>query len=325
MSNQISGAVSGPFIAPLVMRDAFGNERIVIDVAGNLYPQAGYNKSYYVDVNAGVNTNDGLSWSTPLKTLAPAIVLNNANIASGAVGWAARNAIYFKGDNNEASKETLITLPNKCDVIGVGSYDHKPYPEMIGNHLIGAGAYMGTRFINMGFRSLAAGGVIMTVPTTTSGLAFIGCHFDGSTAVVATIGLLATAVEMLSVVGCTFKGGFSTTAIDIGAGESNGLLIRDNIIGSAKKGIRVSSTMTCSVRQAYIMNNMFNCAGTVASGIIIDDASGKIVIAGNRGRSGGDGKLASTLVSGTGMAVDNQFSHAAGNSIYPVQVDIVAP
>lgn len=317
MPNQISGAVSGPFIAPLVMRDASGNERIVIDTAGNLYPQAGYNKSYYVDVNAGVDTNDGLSWSTPLKTLAPAIVLSNANIASGAVGWAARNVIYFKGDNNEASKETLITLPNKCDVVGIGSYDHRSYPVMIGNHVIGAGAYMGTRFINMGFRSLAAGGAIFTAPTTTSGLQFINCYFDGRTTTPATKAIVLTAVEEAAIIGCKFIGKYSATTIDIGTGSSRALLIKNNEIESGAIGITVHASMTCADAIAMIINNVFDVVT-----LVIDENSDKVLIGGNRGRTSADGQVGNTIDYNAVFAYDNIFAHSQGVSQYPVLVTI---
>jgi hypothetical protein len=302
-----------------------GAEVNVFDNYGNLVNM--FNNDgmiYYVDVNAGVDTNNGLSWGTAFKTLAVAFAASNATIVASTKGtgrgWAARNTIYFKGDNDEAHKEVLITLPNKCDVIGVGSYDHHPFPILIGNHVIGAGAYMGTRFINMGFRSPAAGGVIMTVPTTTSGPQFLGCCIMGDSTTPATKGILATGVEMLKIKGCRFMGAFSAEAIELGAGESNGLLIEDNIIQSGAVGILASSTLTCTARDALIRNNTFDVAT-----ITVNDLSGKILMHGNRGRSAGNGKLASTLVFGTGMAVDNQFAHAAGNSIYPVQVAIVAP
>jgi hypothetical protein len=304
--NKVSG-IEGVFQGPAGYESQiFGNV-----VAGN---------RYYVDVNFGSDSNNGSSWERPFKTLAAAIVASNANIALNSKGWAARNQIYYKGDNKEADAETLITLPNKCDVIGVGSYDHHPFPILIGNHVIGAGAYMGCRFINMGFRSPAAGGVIMTVPTTTSGLQFLGCHIMGDSTTPATKGILATAVEMLKIKGCRFIGAFSTDAIELGAGATNGLLIEDSIIQSGAAGIVASSTLTCALRDAIIRNNTFDVAT-----ITVNDASGKILIHGNRGRSAGNGKLASTLVFGTGMAVDNQFGHAAGNSIYPAQVAIVAP
>jgi len=312
MGNNISGAVSGPFIAPLVMRDAFANERIVIDTAGNFYPNDGYNKSYFVDVNAGLDTNDGLSWSTPLKTIAPAIVLSNANIASGAVGWAARNAIYFKGDNNEAAKETLITLPSKCDVIGVGSYDHRSYPVMIGNHVIGAGAYMGTRFINMGFRSLTAGGVIFTAPTTTSGLQFIGCYFDGRTTTPATKAIVLTAVEEAAIIGCKFIGKYSTTTIDIGTGSSRALLIKGNQIESGAIGITVHASMTCADAVAMILNNVFSVVT-----LVIDENSDKVVIGGNRGTTSAAQTLALILDYNSALAYDNIITSATVTSIYP--------
>lgn len=274
---------------------------------------------YYVDVNAGLDTYDGLTWATAFKTLAVAITASNASIAAGASGWAARNRIYFKGDNNEAHKETLITLPNKCDVIGVGSYDHRPNPVMIGNHVIGAGEYMGTRFINMGFMSLAAGGAIFTVPTTTSGLAFIGCHFDGRTAEPATYGVVATGVEQLSIVGCDFIGAYSAAAISIGAGSGRSLLIKDNIIESGAVGVLVSSSYTCASGGGIgkIIDNVFH-----VTTLAVNDASSKCVVGGNRGASLGDGQVTNILVYNDNLGYDNILAHSQGVSQYPVLVTI---
>lgn len=273
--------------------------------------------TYYVDVNAGADTNDGLSWEYPLQTLAAAIVLSNANIAAGASGWANRNRIFYKGDNAEAAAETLITLPNKCDVIGVGSYDHRDTPMMIGNHLIGAGAYMGTRFINMGFLSPAAGGAIFTVPTTTSGLCFIGCVFDGRSTVAATIGLSLTAVEQAKVIGCRFIGKFSTEAIYIGTGESRALLIEGNHIESGAIGIAVHASATCSDARAMILNNVFDVVT-----LVVDDNSDKFLIGGNRGRTSANGTVALTIDYNAVFAYDNIFAHSAGVSQYPVMAAI---
>lgn len=272
---------------------------------------------YYVDVNAGLDSYDGLTWETAFKTLAAAITASNASIAATAAGWASRNRIYYKGDNNEASAETLITLASKCDIIGVGSYDHKPYPELIGNHVIGAGAYMGCRFINMGFRSPAAGGVIFTVPTTTSGLAFIGCNFDGRSTTPATKAVLATAVEQLTIKGCRFIGKYSTTAIDIGTGSSRALLIEGNVIESGAIGITVHSGMTCADAAAMILHNVFDVVT-----LIIDDNSDKAVIGGNRGATSANGTVALTIDYNAALAFDNTFAHSAGASIYPALVTI---
>lgn len=267
---------------------------------------------YYVDVNAGLDTNTGSTWGTAFKTLSKAFVVSNASIAAGASGWAARNKIYFKGDNNEAAKETLITLPSKCDVIGCGSYDHRAYPVLIGNHVIGAGAYMGTRFMNMGFKSLAAGGVIFTAPTTTSGLQFIGCFFDGRTAVPATKGIVLTAVEEAAIIGCKFIGKYSATTIEIGAGESRALVIANNIIESGAIGITVNIGATCSDAAAKILNNQFNVVT-----IVIDENSDKFVIGGNRGTTSAAQTLALIIDYNAALSYDNIFTSATATSIYP--------
>ena len=295
---------------------AKGSEVPIIDRYGNLTRI--FNNDgvvYYVDVNAGSDGNNGLSWETAFKTLAVAIIASNATIAASPYGtgrgWAARNTIYYKGDNAEAAAETLTTLPSKCDVIGVGSYDHRPMPFMIGNHVIGAGAYMGTRFYNMGFLSPAAGGVIFTVPTTTSGLAFYGCHFDGRSTVAATKAILATAVEQLTIQGCRFYGKFSATTIDIGAGSSRALLIKDNIVESGAIGITTHASMTCADAIAVIANNIIN-----AVTLCIDENSDKVAVIGNRGTTAANSG-ATTLDYNAALGSDNQFTSANGVLAYP--------
>ena len=282
------------------------------DIAGGL---GSIGDVYYVDVNAGVDTNDGKSWQYAFKTLAAAIVASNASIAAGAAGWANRNRIFFKGDNDEAHKETLITLANKCDIIGVGSYDAKPYPVMIGNHVIGAGAYMGCRFINMGFKSLAAGGDIFTVPATTSGLAFIGCHFDGATAVPATGAIVATTIERLSIIGCDFVGAFSDAVIELAGTEFNSLMIADNIIQGGQQGIDVKATVTTSIRSGYILRNYINC---VTEGI--NEASGKLYVHDNRVVTAAAKGVAGAgaIVAGAKMMLNNYISCSdVANAIVP--------
>ena len=272
---------------------------------------------FYVDVNAGAAGNDGTSWESAYKTLAAAIAASNESIAAGASGWAARNRIFYKGDNNEDDAETLITLANKCDIIGVGSYDHRPYPVMIGNHVIGSGAYMGCRFINMGFLSPAAGGVIFTAPTTTSGLAFLNCHFDGRSTTPATKALMLTAIEQCSILGCDFIGKYSTTTIDIGTGSSRALRINNNFIESGAIGITTHASMTCADAIATILNNVFDVVT-----LFIDDDSDKCLVGGNRGRTQADGTVVLTMDYNDNIAYDNVFAHSAGVSQYPVLVTI---
>jgi hypothetical protein len=267
---------------------------------------------FYVDGNNGVDTNDGKSWDTAFKTMAVAFAANNASIAANAKGWAARNKIFVKSDNKEANKETLITLPNKCDVIGCGSYDHRSYPVFIGNHVIGAGAYMGTRFINVGFQSLAAGGVIFTVPTTTSGLAFIGCHFDGRGTTPATKAIVATAVEQLSIIKCDFIGKYSTTTIELGAGATRNLRILENYIESGAIGITVNASLTCADAIGFIDRNTFAVVT-----LVIDDNSSKLSCNDNRGFTAAAKEIATVMDCNEITCVNNIFGNATGVGVYP--------
>ena len=291
----------------------FADDLRLNEVLDKIQPPAG--TVYYVESNVGDDTNDGLSWTNAFKTLAVAFVASNASIAlASGTGWAARNKIYVKSDNNEAASETIITLPNKCDVIGVGSYDAKPFPEFIGNHVIGAGAYMGTRFINVGFRSLAAGGAIFTVPTTTSGLEFIGCNFDGNSTIVGTYGIVATAIEKLKIIGCNFRGLFSVAAISLGTGSMKGMEITDNFIESGAIGILVNSGLTCTGNIGRILRNVFSVVT-----LIVDENSDTLMIGDNKGATESDGTLVLTLDYNAALCFNNMIACTSGTvSTYPI-------
>jgi hypothetical protein len=179
---------------------------------------------------------------------------------------------------------------------------------------------MGTRFINMGFLSPAAGGVIFTVPTTTSGLAFYGCHFDGRSTVAATIGILATAVEQFTVEGCRFYGKYSTATISIGTGSGRAMLIKNNIIESGAIGITVNASYTCADSDGMILNNMFDVVT-----IIVEDLSDKCMVSGNRGHSDSNGSLDETFDTNALLSSDNIFACSAGTqSYYPAFASIPA-
>jgi len=270
-------------------------------------------EDFFVDVNAGVDTNSGKSWATSVKTYAVAVALSNASIAAGASGWAARNRIFFKGDNDEAHKETIVALPNKCDVIGVGSFDQHSFPMMIGNHAPVA-ASMGCRFINMGFESLATGGAIMTLTTANNGVKFHGCTFYGHTATPATYGLVTAANAELEVIGCNFVGAFSVAAIRLGAGVANGTIIKDNWIQSGAIGISVGA-LTCDVNEnPIITGNYIKCVT-----LVIDDDSDKCALIKNYGITAAADTLSLILDYNSAMSIDNIITDATVTAIYPVR------
>lgn len=210
---------------------------------------------YYVDNNFGADTYDGLSWDTPYKTLAKAIGVSNTYIAANSRGWANRNRIFYKADTETAD---LVVFPNKCDVIGVGSYDANDKPGITGNHVpVNAGNY-GTRFINVWFKAPADASPIVTLASSTSGCQFLGCTFSATATT--TIGIQATASPFLKVRGCRFEGAFVTSYITLGAGESGGTEITDNVmVDAAAAGIVINSSATTSWR-SLIADNFIQAA-----------------------------------------------------------------
>ncbi len=268
---------------------------------------------YYVDGNVGDDTLDGLSWDNAMKTLAVAFATSNL-VTAAAAGIAKRNRIYYRGALAEGSTEVLVTLPNKCDVIGVGSFGTNTMPMLIGTHVIGAGDYDAVRFINFGFESVAAGGVIFTVPGTTAGLEFIGCKFNGDSTTEATIGLLATAVLNLKVINCEFIGKISTAAISLGAGAADGLLIAGCVIESGAIGILVDASFTCAAKMAKILANWFAVVT-----LIVDENSDKVMITDNKGVTESDGTLVLTLDYNAALSVNNMIACTSGTaSTYPI-------
>ena len=130
---------------------------------------------YFVDLN--VSTSGAGSMQDPFSTVAAAITASNTSIALTANRWwARRNRIFVMGDGID---EDLTVLPEKCDIIGIGS-DLVPYPRITGHHTI-AVAKVGCRFINMGFQADGTGDLFV-VPAGCHGLQFIGGHMQASAA-----------------------------------------------------------------------------------------------------------------------------------------------
>jgi hypothetical protein len=227
--------------------------------------------TYFVDNNCGSDSNDGSSWERCFKTLAKAVAVSNVDIARGSDRWARRNTIYYCADTETAD---LVAFPNKCDVIGVGSYDANVSPGITGNHVpVNAGNY-GTRFYNIWFKAPADASPIVTLASTSSGIQFINCTFSATATT--TIGIQATASPFLKVIGCRFEGAFVTSYITFGAGEAGGTEILDNrFCDAAAKGIITASTTSSS--WAMILRGNYIEATT----IIVDDDGDELWISKN--------------------------------------------
>lgn len=283
--------------------------------------------TYYVDGNAGSDGYDGLSWWTepgtlkgPKKTLAAAITASNLTIAThpflAGAGFAARNEIHIKGD---MLVEDLTVLANKCDIVGEGSHDANPMATIQGNHAIAGAAHLGCRFINVRFTVPSGGGDIFTIPTTTSGQAFIDCVFNAHQSTKAGGAIVATASHALKVQRCRFIGAFSDAVIELGAGAINDCILEDNYIEGANQGIDVSASLTMTLpQQGYIRGNTFKT--TLAC---INDASGLFVLAENNGVTLAARGInnAGAVVGSRALSVNNYFTCSDVSFVWPVPME----
>jgi hypothetical protein len=193
--------------------------------------------AFYVDGNAGKDTNDGTSWATAVKTIAAGIALADNDIAK-TNHWDRRNRLYVNGG---AYKESLTRFPEKTDIIGCGCTDFLAKAKLIGVQ-VPATAVMGCRWINMAFQNVTAA-VTVDLAASNHGAAFIGCDFLGN-------GTTTKALEIndcvdVVVTGCRFQG----TTYNV-----------KQLIGIQVSGVATNNNL-------YIADNYFNCA----VGIIIDD------------------------------------------------------
>lgn len=161
-----------------------GGDQMVIAAGGQILVEPGGSimsgnptgaADYFVDLNVSA-TGEG-SMQSPFATIAEAITASNASIGLTANRWwARRNRIFVMGDGIE---EDLTVLPEKCDIIGVGS-DLVPYPRVIGHHTV-AVAKVGCRIINMGWQADGTGDLFV-IPAGCHGFMVIGGHVQPSAA-----------------------------------------------------------------------------------------------------------------------------------------------
>ena len=268
--------------------------------------------TYFVDNNSGSDSNDGATWESAFKTLPYATTISNLDIARGSDRWARRNTIYYCADTETAD---LVAFPNKCDVIGCGSYNANTKPGITGNHVpVNAGNY-GTRFINIWFKAPADASPIVTLASTTSGCQFIECTFSATATT--THAIKSTASPFLKVIGCRFEGATVTAAISILAGESGGTEILNNYFtDGAAVGILLNASTTSSWG-SFIAHNIIKSAT-----LTINDASSLYHVVDNDLISlatvTGYDTPAEALVCNAALASRNHLTAANVNFDYPI-------
>ena len=276
-----------------------------------LGPTIGAKTVYYVEGNAGNDSNSGLSWPEAFKTLAVALAASHADIGSGSTGWASRNVIYLKAD---ATAETLTKLAQKTTVIGVGSCDGNGSARVTGSHTI-AGTYSGCHFVNVDFLSAAGATTIFTLPTGAGGTEFHGCHFLSSAAAnVAAIKI--TAVTNFVVDGCQFvgpwadAGTWTTAAIDIATGTANHTQIRNSTFQVTGTGLGIRVNAGRSGANSFIRDNLFMTAA-----MAIDENSDTFYVVDNRIIVGVNAAAGTSVDIGDLLSVNNLVTGADGNTL----------
>lgn len=262
---------------------------------------------YFVDNNSGNDGNLGDSWEYPLKTLARAVTLNNLDIARGSDRWARRNTIFYCADTEAAD---LVAFPNKCDVIGCGSYDANSKPGITGNHVpVNAGNY-GTRFINIWFKAPADAAPIVTLASSSSGIQFINCTFSATATT--THAIQATASPFMKVRGCRFEGAVTTAVISILAGQAGGTeIVGNDILESAAVGILINASTTSSWL-SFIKGNFIHAAT-----FCVDDNSDLFALVRNDMVSLAD-DYATGLDINSALAVGNEYTAPNVAGPYPI-------
>lgn len=275
---------------------------------------------YFVNSNLAATAGTGYTWDTAFKTLSEAMAVSHAAIASGRAYWAAMNRIFYKGDSNT---EVLTTLAQKTYIIGVGSGGgHRSMPCIVGEHIIGAVAYVSCVFVHMGFMPATNNGDIFTTPKEMNGLAFIGCDFQSENgAAIAGSAIVATGMSNLRIENCKFGTKFSDSVLELkpSATRMEQCIIKNNTIIGADKGIEFVTGLAPS--SAYtgpiVEGNTIHTAG-----LCIDDADQAYVrvVRNNCITAADDGTAGVGIIKcNVKTAVDNKVSSAAGqNADFPV-------
>jgi hypothetical protein len=303
MSYTIQKSIIGPRLGLdkddnlLVKGQVIGNYQTSPNVFGS-----NIGKDYYVAGNYGSDSNSGRSWSNPFLTVAHAMAVSHADIATSP-NFANRNRIWISGDE---FTENLTAFAQKTDVIGVGSDNGIPTATIIGHHAPVAAAY-GARFINVNFQ--VDSGIGVDLVGNTGGAQFLYCYFsaDGG-----TTGVRATGGTDFNFIGNTFRywsGTWSTAAISLATGGSPRTIITDNYITDSTVGILVNAGRTGT--GSIINNNL-----VVSTGITINDASSTFYVTNNTLISGGTVGANSYVFAAT-KAAHNYVTGSDKTSIIP--------
>jgi len=269
---------------------------------------------FFVDGNAGLDTNDGLSWDTAFVTLNRAIRASNADIAARPKGWASRNKIYVKGDK---ITEDLTVAPSKCDVIGVGTCDAENKTHICGCHTFTqSGTIMSMGWYNLTF-SNDASTAIMTV-ADCAGLYFGNCDFVARADSIHAIHITGTNGHDLKIDNCNIindesNDPFDTAGILIATTTTFWNLEIKNSYIEGDIGLKIDTTNLYNGR-------LDNCVLKAVT-LPLDDDSDDLVWTNNKFISAADATTPDNVVdANVGLGAGNYLTDGTvGTILYPVQ------
>lgn len=238
-----------------------------------LFPTDKLSNVYYVDVNRGSDSWDGLSKSKPFATIAKAVAVMNARIDWSDSPWA-RHDIMVIAPGTYA--ENLTSLPYGGVMIGLG-HDMRDAQQGVNikpasGDPVDVSSCINAAFYNIGFE--ASGAIPAFDADICNNVLFYGCRFAGAAATNTTTGFVTKDAVYLKFIDCEFVNldkGFDANYADAGDSLTE-LLIKDCIFRRIDTaGIEISTNLVgggALVQGCTIMGG----GSTLAIGI--DDNSG---------------------------------------------------
>lgn len=235
-------------------------------------------RTYYVNNITGDSGNSGLSWATAFDEVTTAITASNAYLATQATGNEyVRSAIFVQGTSTAYT--ALATLPNYCDVIGIGA---PPNGNGSGIARIGAngadgiaGSARGLGLYNlqiisggdfycmdfvMLFRSTIQDCALMAAAHHTTGGMRFSSSAGGNKIVHNHWGSVAAHSNFIT--------GLSAAGASFDHNE-----IEDNFICAKTYGTRILSTATSAGSTVFRRNTIGNLTGESCDYGVVDDAA----------------------------------------------------
>ena len=219
------------------------------------------------------NGTTGLDWENAFSTLTAAIT---AASAAAVVNTNTLNRIFLGGGN---WTETLVALPNHCEIIGVGIMSDGP--RINGTSAI-ANAPSICHIYNVQFRTNTAA-PCLDLTVGAQGLWLIGCLFNNTSGQQTTVGVdFGDTNYYNKIIGCTFMGNPSMTRGIVCNGAANAFMeIRDNYISAITSGIEFAaqsgaySDYQCYIRENVICRTDPNSSSQLAVGVHIKDTQSR--------------------------------------------------